>query len=97
VPAVSAAPAANTAHATRHHRHFRAVSPGSAKRVINAHGAPTLITIGERLFDHDQDTPACSIGGDPEAFEPATHFDRLLDKILDGLVREQPGNAQDRG
>jgi hypothetical protein len=40
---------------------------------------------------------AVADGGEPEAFEPATHFDRLLDKILDGLVREQPGNAQDRG
>jgi AcrR family transcriptional regulator len=26
-------------------------------------------------------------GGQPETFDPATHFDRLLDKILDGLVR----------
>jgi hypothetical protein len=26
-------------------------------------------------------------GGEPEAFDPAFHFDRLLDKILDGLVR----------
>jgi hypothetical protein len=26
-------------------------------------------------------------GGEPETFEPAVHFDRLLDKILDGLVR----------
>ena len=26
--------------------------------------------------------------GEPETFDPAAHFDRLLDKILDGLVRE---------
>ena len=26
-------------------------------------------------------------GGQPETLEPAVHFDRLLDKILDGLVR----------
>ena len=26
-------------------------------------------------------------GGTPETFDPAAHFDRLLDKILDGLVR----------
>jgi hypothetical protein len=25
--------------------------------------------------------------GEPESFDPVTHFDRLLDKILDGLVR----------
>ncbi len=25
-------------------------------------------------------------GGEPETFDPAAHFDRLLDKILDGLV-----------
>jgi AcrR family transcriptional regulator len=40
---------------------------------------------------------AVADGGEPEAFEPATHFGRLLDKILDGLVREQPGDAQDHG
>ncbi len=34
----------------------------SAKRVTDACGAPTFITIGERLFDRDQDAPACSIG-----------------------------------
>jgi AcrR family transcriptional regulator len=26
-------------------------------------------------------------GGQPETFDPAAHFDRLLDRILDGLVR----------
>jgi AcrR family transcriptional regulator len=26
--------------------------------------------------------------GEPETFDPAAHFDRLLDRILDGLVRE---------
>jgi AcrR family transcriptional regulator len=26
--------------------------------------------------------------GEPETFDPAAHFDRLLDKILDGLVRQ---------
>jgi AcrR family transcriptional regulator len=26
-------------------------------------------------------------GGQPEIFDPATHFDRLLDRVLDGLVR----------
>jgi AcrR family transcriptional regulator len=26
-------------------------------------------------------------GGEPEAFDPVAHFDRLLDKILDGLVQ----------
>ena len=26
-------------------------------------------------------------GGAPETFDPAAHFDRLLDRILDGLVR----------
>jgi AcrR family transcriptional regulator len=26
-------------------------------------------------------------GGEPETFDPAAHFDRLLDRILDGLVR----------
>jgi hypothetical protein len=31
-------------------------------------------------------------GGTPETFEPAVHFDRVLDKILDGLVL---GSAQD--
>jgi AcrR family transcriptional regulator len=29
---------------------------------------------------------AIAVGGQPETFEPAAHFDRLLDKILDGLV-----------
>lgn len=27
-------------------------------------------------------------GGAPETFEPAVHFDRVLDKILDGLFRD---------
>jgi AcrR family transcriptional regulator len=27
-------------------------------------------------------------GGEPETFDVAAHFDRLLDRILDGLVRE---------
>ena len=31
---------------------------------------------------------AIAQGGEPEAFDPAAHFDRLLDRILDGLVRE---------
>jgi AcrR family transcriptional regulator len=31
---------------------------------------------------------AIAQGGEPETFDPAAHFDRLLDKILDGLVRE---------
>src|SRR6185437_2911923 len=101
VPAVNAAPAANTAHVTRRHRHFRAVPPRSAKRVTNAHGAPTYPTIRERLFEHGQDAPACSIGAgsaahprfaapvardEPGTLEPAAHFDRLLGKIPDGLV-----------
>lgn len=30
---------------------------------------------------------AIAQGGQPETFDPAAHFDRLLDKILDGLVR----------
>jgi AcrR family transcriptional regulator len=30
---------------------------------------------------------AMAEGGQPEAFDPAAHFDRLLDRILDGLVR----------
>jgi tetracycline repressor-like protein len=30
---------------------------------------------------------AIASGGEPETFEPAAHFDRLIDKILDGLVR----------
>jgi hypothetical protein len=31
---------------------------------------------------------AIAQGGQPETFDPAAHFDRLLDKILDGLVRQ---------
>ena len=31
---------------------------------------------------------AITSDGEPEAFDPAAHFDRLLDRILDGLVRE---------
>jgi AcrR family transcriptional regulator len=31
---------------------------------------------------------AIAQGGEPETFDPAAHFDRLLDKILDGLVRQ---------
>jgi AcrR family transcriptional regulator len=31
---------------------------------------------------------AIAQGGEPETFDPAAHFDRLLDRILDGLVRE---------
>jgi hypothetical protein len=31
---------------------------------------------------------AIAAGGEPETFDPAAHFDRLLDRILDGLVRE---------
>ncbi len=30
---------------------------------------------------------AIAQGGEPETFDPAAHFDRLLDRILDGLVR----------
>jgi AcrR family transcriptional regulator len=30
---------------------------------------------------------AIARGGQPETFDPAAHFDRLLDRILDGLVR----------
>ena len=30
---------------------------------------------------------AIARGGAPETFDPAAHFDRLLDRILDGLVR----------
>jgi hypothetical protein len=30
---------------------------------------------------------AIASGGEPETFDPAAHFDRLIDKILDGLVR----------
>jgi len=30
---------------------------------------------------------AMAEGGQPEAFDPAAHFDRLLDRILDGVVR----------
>ena len=30
---------------------------------------------------------AIASGGEPETFDPAVHFDRLIDKILDGLVR----------
>jgi AcrR family transcriptional regulator len=29
---------------------------------------------------------AIASGGEPETFDPAVHFDRLIDKILDGLV-----------
>jgi AcrR family transcriptional regulator len=31
---------------------------------------------------------AIAQGGEPEAFDPAAHFDRLLDRLLDGLVPE---------
>ena len=31
---------------------------------------------------------AIAQGGQPETFDPAAHFDRLLDRVLDGLVRE---------
>jgi hypothetical protein len=30
---------------------------------------------------------SATAGGQPETWEPAVHFDRLLDRILDGLVR----------
>jgi AcrR family transcriptional regulator len=30
---------------------------------------------------------AIASDGEPETFDPAVHFDRLIDKILDGLVR----------
>jgi AcrR family transcriptional regulator len=29
---------------------------------------------------------AIALGGEPETFDPAAHFDRLLDRLLDGLV-----------
>jgi AcrR family transcriptional regulator len=35
-------------------------------------------------------------GGQPEAFDPAVHFSRLLDRILDGLVRRPDGPAPGR-
>jgi AcrR family transcriptional regulator len=34
---------------------------------------------------------AIARGGEPETFDPAAHFDRLIDKILDGLVRPAGG------
>ncbi len=34
---------------------------------------------------------AIAQGGRPETFDPAAHFDRLLDKVLDGLVRPSDG------
>jgi AcrR family transcriptional regulator len=34
---------------------------------------------------------AIASGGEPETFDPAVHFDRLIDKILDGLVRPAGG------
>ena len=44
--------------------HVSPGSPGQRKRVTDAR-RPTLITIGERLFDRGQDTPTRSIDYDP--------------------------------
>jgi AcrR family transcriptional regulator len=36
---------------------------------------------------------AAAEGGQPETWDPAVHFDRLLDRVLDGLVRATRGNG----
>jgi AcrR family transcriptional regulator len=48
---------------------------------------PELLATGR----YPQFAAAIAQGGQPETFEPAAHFDRLLDRILDGLVRAPGG------
>jgi AcrR family transcriptional regulator len=44
---------------------------------------PALLATGR----YPRFAAAIASGGEPETFDPAVHFDRLIDKILDGLVR----------
>jgi AcrR family transcriptional regulator len=44
---------------------------------------PELLATGR----YPRFTAAMAEGGEPETWDPAVHFDRLLDRVLDGLVR----------
>ena len=45
--------------------------------------SPELLATGR----YPRFAAAIADSGPPETFDPAGHFDRLLDKLLDGLVR----------
>jgi hypothetical protein len=59
----------------------RATDPGQQARQFAM--LPELLATGRYpLF-----AAVIAEAGQPEAFDPVAHFDRLLDKVLDGLVR----------
>jgi AcrR family transcriptional regulator len=48
---------------------------------------PALLATGR----YPRFAAAIADGGQPETFDPAAHFDRLLDRVLDGVVRPSNG------
>jgi AcrR family transcriptional regulator len=58
-------------------------SPDPEEQVEQFAMVPELLATGR----YPRFAAAIASGGEPETFEPAAHFDRLIDKILDGLVR----------
>ena len=61
----------------------RAAAADPAQQARQFAMLPELLATGR----YPRFAAAIARGGAPETFEPADHFDRLLDRILDGLVR----------
>ncbi len=59
----------------------RAADPG--RQAAQFAQLPELLATGR----YPRFAAAMAAGGQPETFDPDEHFTRLLDKILDGLVR----------
>jgi AcrR family transcriptional regulator len=62
----------------------RAAAAGPQRQAGQYAMLPELLATGR----YPRFAAAIARGGEPETFDPAAHFDRLLDRILDGLVRE---------
>jgi AcrR family transcriptional regulator len=58
-------------------------SPGPEEQARQFAMLPELLATGR----YPRFAAAIASDGEPETFDPAVHFDRLIDKILDGLVR----------
>jgi AcrR family transcriptional regulator len=58
-------------------------SPGPEEQARQFGMLPELLATGR----YPRFAAAIASDGEPETFDPAVHFDRLIDKILDGLVR----------
>jgi AcrR family transcriptional regulator len=63
----------------------RAAGPG--RQAAQFAQLPGLLATGR----YPRFAAAMADGGEPEAFDPDAHFTRLLDKLLDGLVRGPAG------